>query len=154
MTSKTRYRLQFKFWIDMRSEADQWIVDAIAWLKSERAYTSAVRDGLRLIVSLKQNDVSVLLEMFPWVKDKLTPPAPGGGGELEALRAELAALRTMLTGDTLKMQSAAPGNSKPLAAPKIELPRFEELDDMPTVILKKANLDSSLNFVNAMKGLQ
>jgi len=47
-------------------EAD--VADTIANLKKDRRFAPTVRDGIRLVADLRQGNLEVLFELFPWVK--------------------------------------------------------------------------------------
>ena len=62
------------------------VAEHIQKLKSERAFTSTIRDGIRLIVDLRAGRVDVLRELFPDIVAKLSgnanPPNTSSGGDL------------------------------------------------------------------------
>lgn len=68
---RKRYQRQFKFWLNALNRQDQKIIEDIDNLKTERSFTQAIREGLRLIPSLMRGETDVLFEMFPAIKDKL-----------------------------------------------------------------------------------
>lgn len=72
------FRERFFFWLDVRKPDEFEVTELISELKRQRAYTSAIRDGIRLIVDLRAGRVGVLLELFPWVATALggQTPAP------------------------------------------------------------------------------
>lgn len=63
-----RFRLRFTFWLDMLKQGEAAIADAIDSLKDERLFSQTVRDGIRLIMSLRSGKLDVLFELFPWVR--------------------------------------------------------------------------------------
>ena len=75
-------RKRYNFWLDEKNPGDWALNDLIAKLKNpERGqgqFTRAIREGLRLWDSLQKRDVSILLELFPWVADAIrkTQSAP------------------------------------------------------------------------------
>lgn len=71
MTADSRYRVMHKFWLDVTRDDEDHLDEYIHSLKLKRRFTQTVRDGLRLIRSLRNGDVSVLLELFPWITDRL-----------------------------------------------------------------------------------
>jgi len=86
---KRRWRFQFKFWLDANSERDKPIGEYLEAEKSRRKMTATIRDGVRLIQSLRNRDTSVLLELFPWIRDAFQPETPGDG--MNALLQKIAA---------------------------------------------------------------
>ena len=67
-----RFAKQYQFWLDLNKEAESQIAEAINRLKEHRLYSATIRDGIRLVCSLRNGDSSVLLELFPWVKEALS----------------------------------------------------------------------------------
>jgi len=47
-----RFRLQYKFWLDMNKPDEEALAEVIDELKQDRTYTRVVRDGIRLVVDL------------------------------------------------------------------------------------------------------
>lgn len=70
---KKRFRLMYKFWLDVNKPDEFELAEQIDELKAEHTFTKTIRDGLRLIQSLRQGRVDVLLEMFPFVEAELQP---------------------------------------------------------------------------------
>lgn len=76
--AKNRFRLRYTFWLDLLKSDEQQLSDDIVALKEERSFAATIRDGIRLVLDLREGRVDVLCELFPWVKDKLQlVPAPG-----------------------------------------------------------------------------
>lgn len=67
--AKERFRLQFKFWLDVNKPDEYELAEMIAELKESKAFSGAVRDGIRLMVDLWRGNLDVLLTLFPWVED-------------------------------------------------------------------------------------
>lgn len=67
------YRVMQKFWLDVSKRDERELAQQIVELKNQRAYTSTIRDALRLFLDLKQGRADVLLELFPWLKEGLQP---------------------------------------------------------------------------------
>ena len=86
---KRRWRFQFKFWLDANSHRDKPIGEFLEAEKSRRKMTATIRDGVRLIQSLRNRDTSVLLELFPWLVTEFQPETPGDG--MNALLQKIAA---------------------------------------------------------------
>ena len=61
------FRLRFNFWLDVTKSHENEVAAEIEQLKADRLFTKTVRDGIRLIVSLRRRDTSVLYELFPWL---------------------------------------------------------------------------------------
>lgn len=70
----TSYRVMFKFWLNVARPDEKNIAETIDSLKENRSFSSAIRDGIRLINDLRQGSTEVLHELFPWVlEDHSTP---------------------------------------------------------------------------------
>ena len=155
-------RKRFEFWLNDQRQEDWLVYELIGKLKKptkgQGQFTRAIREGIRLWTSLRDGQVDVLLELFPWVREALTKSAPvasvGGAGGSD-LAKEIAAQIILQGGTTgFLMQSAATPTGKQITAPKFEIPNFED-DDQPTVIVRaSSNTDSSLNFVTALRSMQ
>ena len=63
------FRLRFMFWLDLNKPDENDLAETIGQLKQERSFSRAIRQGLRLWTSLRQRDVSVLLELFPDIRE-------------------------------------------------------------------------------------
>ena len=160
-------RKRFEFWLNDQRQEDWLVYELIGKLKKptkgQGQFTRAIREGLRLWTSLRDGQIDVLLELFPWVREALTKSAPAqsvsgvGGSDL----AKEIAAQIILQGGTggYLMQSAMPTaqpkqiTGKQLAAPKFDLPKFED-DELPTMVISKVTrTDASNNFINSLRGL-
>ncbi len=61
-------RKQQKFWLDADKPDEQTLIDACEDLKGRKMFAKVVRDGLRLMLDLRQGKTDVLHELFPWTK--------------------------------------------------------------------------------------
>lgn len=144
-----------RFQLRTNHPIDSHVEEILNFKRSQRAEVTAIRDGVRLLWALENNDLSVLFEMFPHLKSQFIAPAGGDGGPLDEIRGMLEMIAAQQkTGNGYLMQSSSgQGTGKQLNAPQFALPIFE-MDDEPTVIIKAStNTDSSLNFVSALKSL-
>jgi len=165
MVAKARYRprRQFKFLLYQDVDMELVLTDFIARLKSERKYVTVIRNGLRLMGSLMQNDLSVLDELFPWVRESIlasapkTPPAPPSNGNLEHIiqsTVQASVQQAFMNMPSLPATTpvAAPlKQSGTLGAGKVmALPTFDD-DEDDTLVLKEAVGTSSFdNFMASM----
>lgn len=155
----TRYRLRFPFWLDMHKPDEAALADQIELLKNDRSFAVTVRNGIRLIVDLRAGRLDVLLELFPWVGERLASGAGGHGDD--DLKRELQRLQ-----DLIMQQGGigAPPSDYPMMKPaglksitgvgrKMELPTFDDDDDGETLVMKKnTSTNASLNFLNQLQG--
>jgi hypothetical protein len=152
------YRLMYKFWLDMMKPEEEALADMIEKMKSARSYASAVRDGLRLINDLRQGNVTVLLELFPFVKTAL---ASGGNDDNGGIsKADLERLEALIKESQLQPIApplAASGGLKPLGGLKpIAPPAYDEDEGMSLVVSKAegGGDDATQNFLKSMMALQ
>lgn len=76
---QNRYRLRFVFWLDMLRPDELKLADKIELLKNERLFAKTIRDGIRLVVDLREGRVDVLRELFPWVLEQQVTANQNGG---------------------------------------------------------------------------
>ena len=162
-------RKRFEFWLNDQRQEDWLVYELIGKLKKppkgQGQFTRAIREGLRLWTSLRDGQVDVLLELFPWVREALTKSIPtssaGGRGQLDEIKSmlELIASQQQSYNGYLMQSATAPqpsgqGNIRQLAAPSFAMPVFED-DDQPTVLIcASTSTDSSMNFVSALRNMQ
>jgi hypothetical protein len=88
--SQKRFRLRFTFWLDMHKKDEALIAEQIESLKADRTFASTVREGICLICDLRAGRLDVLLELFPFVAERLKSPSDS------ALQARIDKLETLL----------------------------------------------------------
>ena len=108
---------------------------------------TTIRDGVRLLWALENNDLSVLFELAPHLKDQFLP---GGMNLIQQIQA------MMQSQNAPALPTAGQGGAKPnLGFKALAAPTFEELDDEPTVLIRTStSTDSSMNFVTALRNMQ
>lgn len=57
-------RQQFKFWLDDQKPDEAQLIEVIDDLKANRAFSEALRTGLKLYADLSEGDTSLLFERF------------------------------------------------------------------------------------------
>ena len=161
--AKNRFRLQFKFWLDVSKAEELHLAELIDELKQGRVFSQAIRDGLRLIANLWQGKVEVLLALFPWVEDyffqRFLEQQPSSE---YALAEQIARLERLLleqdaaSGQSLAQPVAATnGGPKPMTVTQVAAPAFD--DNQATLLpIRKAKSDSQAaqNFLNSAFALQ
>jgi len=158
MTNKKRFRLRFPFWLDLHKPDEAALAETIETLKTQRAFASSIRDGLRLIVDLRAGRLDVLFELFPFTKERLGY-GTSTNSDLERRLDELQRL-ILEQGNITAPQTNQPvmksaGGPKALKVPTTTLPHFDDDDDSETIVLKKSsNSSAGLNFITAAFSLQ
>lgn len=155
-----RIREKFWFWLDISRDEDFEIADTISELKRERTFTQTIRDGIRLVVSLRAGRIDVLEELFPAIVERIRKDKGGGDPDgWRRIEQQIADLKLTLAapqGMTMAAQQAGP---KPLdTGPKqnFDLPTFDD-DDDDLITVKKAKgsgRKANENFLAAMMRLQ
>lgn len=64
-----RFRLQFRFWLDILKPGQDWLAEQIERLKESRMFAKAVRIGLLLYITLTEKNVSELEKHFPFIRE-------------------------------------------------------------------------------------
>lgn len=166
--SSPRFRLRFTFWLDMLKKEEANIADTIELMKNERSFSSAIRDGLRLIWDLRQGKLEVLFELFPWVRAEFMEylaeanrsaegaalPAPSDAAHVSDLQEQLDRIEQALMGKGGAAPKMGLGNAIPLAVPQFAAPVFDDGDDALPVVQTDTQSNANQNLVAALLRLQ
>lgn len=120
MANRYRPRRGFNFLLYQDIDMEQVLTDFILRLKKERKYVTTLKNGLRLMGSLMQKDLSVLDELFPWVRSEIAASVSKKGSGDSDLERQIAELKQMMleSGATIKAPPADyPLMKSPAAAP-------------------------------------
>lgn len=164
MASRYRPRRGFNFALYQDLPMEQVLTDFIVQLKKERKYVTTLKNGLRLMGSLMQRDLSVLDELFPFVREAILASVPKveptpSSGDLERMAARAA----QLAAQQVVMQMPGLPATTPVAAPlkpstntlgkgiSFSMPVFEDDDDGDTLVLTKST--KTTNFDNFMASI-
>jgi hypothetical protein len=155
-----RSRRLFKFWLNILNDADYEIAEFLEFSKRRREYTGLIRDGVRLILSLRQGRTDVLFELFPWLRAEVSTLSPQVSHstvlqhQLERLEQLMLQQGAVPVGISPQSETAGQG-PKALDVPRFDLPIIEDDDEDNTVILKRdTSSNSAMNFINSMLNLQ
>jgi len=144
-------RRNVTFWLDERHGLDSDLLRYVRQLKAAREFSSAVKDGLRLIRDLRAGNLDVLFELFPWIeralydalKESQKPPDYGSGisGETVSM-AEIKALllevkEAQQPGGYVQAPTTVSGNLKTLAGSGKALPPPADADDLADLLTVK-----------------
>lgn len=163
-------RFKIAFWLDADKDDELLLLETIDELKAARQFTRAVRDGLRLFVSLSKGETDVLESLFPAVVARLrgegNTDTGGGGGQSEHLaRIESLLLQLQTPGGIVaaarEPQPAAiagnTGGPKPMTTGAAPPPPVYDDDDADLITVKKSEgggRQANENFLAAMRRLQ
>lgn len=155
-------RVSHRFELDIRKAVEGDLDKEIRQLTMDRKFASTVRNALRLVISLNAGDTSVLAELYPhlvtnMIGQGIPVPTPPDTSNLERKVDDLTDLVVSLrkAGEYVMQPTASqpqPGGLKAIAAPAFKMPVFDEDDELPTVIVKKAR-DAGLNFLESLTGV-
>jgi hypothetical protein len=159
---KPEPRKMFKFWLRLDRAEDLKLIEYIEYLVSKRQFVTEIRTALRLLWSLRQGNLWVLFELFPWVRaefmeyvQSLQPPK--SPAELD-LQRQLARLEQLLLqqGNTPidkpgPTKLLTPNGPRPLQAKQaVAAPSFDDDEDVLVARKNKnAGSQSALNFIKS-----
>ncbi len=150
-TTPKRYvpRQTRKFQLRHNHPIDAHVSEILDFSRSQRREVTVIRDGVRLLWALENNDLNVLFELFPHLKTQFLPD---GINLIEQIQSMI------LNSQVLPAQSPAKQSSglKALKAPTFALPIFEDDDeDLPTVITRRStSTDAGANFLGGLSSLR
>ncbi len=72
MDGENRFRLQFKFWLDVNKPDEHALAELCEELKRRGLYTKTIRDGISLVDDLRNGRLDMLFTLYPWVKELIT----------------------------------------------------------------------------------
>lgn len=153
----SRFRLQVKFWLDLHKPEEHNLAELIAELKEQRAFSGAVRDGIRLVADLCRGNLDVLLALFPWVEEALYERFRERQTVSDfALAQQLERLERLLLAHEQPASAVRSGAPKPLAVPVLPGPPVEDEEDVHIISTRKTSTsgDASRNFLDSVMRLQ
>jgi hypothetical protein len=152
MPRKYRPRKEFKFWLYHDRNDDSRLMEFIQYCKSTRQFAKVVRDGIRLIWSLREGNTSVLFELFPHLERQFNPDAENLIAEFRDM---LLQHRNQPAPQPVHIESsvgqAEQGRRKLLRAKKLDLPLLDDDDDGDTLVMTKKS--GPLNGGNLLSGI-
>ena len=147
MAQEKRYRVRRMFQLDLNNPEHVEIDDIIEWLKNDRAYSPAIRDGLRLIWELRQGKTDTLLELFPFVVQAVNNNPDSGGDDDDDLRSDIRVLQRQLA--DLTVMSHAPEGMLIAAQDQVGIPHLNAPDKPELVLIDEPiDADSTGEFLN------
>lgn len=156
-----RSRRVFKFWLNLFNDTEYEIAELLEFAKRRREYTGIIRDGIRLILSLRQGRTDVLLELFPWLNTEIPtlPATTSLSTQSAALQQQLERLEQIILQQgavpvAMPAHSSTHSGPKALDVPSFNLPTLEDDEDDTVVLKKDTSTRSATNFINSMLNLQ
>ena len=120
-----------KFQLRRDHPVDAHVSEILDYSRTKRREVTVIRDGVRLLWALENNDLSVLFEMFPHLKDQFIP---GGLNLIEQIRGMLLQAPPMPP-EPERAGQAAGLKALKSSASAFALPVFEDEDDeLPTIV--------------------
>src|SRR5689334_19838329 len=127
-----------KFQLRHNNPIDVHVGEILDFSRSQRREVTVIRDGVRLLWALQNNDLSVLFEMFPHLKSQFVPD---GLSLMEQIQTLL--LNSQVLRNEPQPQIPQSIGLKSLGTSKFELPSFEDDDELPTIVSNRgASADS------------
>lgn len=131
----------YRFWLNIAKDDEYELAAEIEHLKTERGFTTALRDGLRLILSLRRGEFDVLYELFPGIVERVKNDLLMNALELiresheevKAMRVEVARLKRYAPDED------TPPRPKP-AAPVVSSEQKSEGNAVKNLLKGMANL--------------
>lgn len=154
-----KHRLRFNFWLDIAKPLEEGIADNIEILKNKRSFSSAIRDGLRLIVDLRNGKLDVLFELFPFVKLEIldlmrdVKSDDSDDNSSEDFKAQFQRLEQLILSQGIKQGS--PVINQIGSMKSMQSPIFNDSDDLDLVVTKDTSSggNSAQNFLRSMQAL-
>lgn len=158
MARTKRYRMRYDFQLNIAKDDELAIAEQIANLKTQGLYSKTVRDGIRLVSDLREGNLGVLFELFPWVRaeflEYVASTQPQKSDTETNIQKQLARIEELLAnGETA---SSAPridsgvGGPKKMVVPQVAAPALDDDDtDLLVVAKAKSSGNASQNFLNS-----
>lgn len=147
MPRKYRPRKEFKFWLYHDRDEDSRLMEFIQYCKSTRQFARVVRDGIRLIWSLREGNTRILFELFPHLERQFNPDA-------EDL---IAQFREMLLQQRAQPQLAPVSSGvgeintpKSFSATKTTLPLLEDDDGDDTMVITRVSENNGKEVMSSL----
>lgn len=148
-TTPKRYvpRQTRKFQLRHNNPIDAHVGEILDFSRSQRREVRVIRDGVRLLWALENNDLNVLFELFPHLKSQFIPDGLSLMDQIQSLFLS----SQVLPQATPVSQSSG---SKSLNAPTFALPTFDDDDDLPTLVTHNATYTNESAVANFLGGIR
>lgn len=157
-----------EFQLERESVQDARLLDIVTYLKKKHRFVPTLREAIRLIMDLRAGSTAVLFEMFPWIKEQLElgegvtiekPPEPPPSSDIKSLEEKVDQLTQVVLQQNIgkvmspKVEESSVGLKK-LPSKQLEMPNFDNDDDIKIATQRDTKTDSSLKFMEALHSLQ
>ncbi len=143
-----------KFQLRRDHPVDAHVSEILDYSRTKRREVTVIRDGVRLLWALENNDLSVLFEMFPHLKDQFIP---GGLNLIEQIQSMLLQSHSLpLQAEPERVGQGIGLKAMSASASAFALPVFEDDDDeMPTIVTGKnsSNVNAAANLIGLALGM-
>ena len=141
MPRKYRPRKEFKFWLYHDRAEDSRLMEFIAYCKATRQFARVVRDGIRLIWSLREGNTDVLFELFPHLERQFKPDAETLIEQFRQMLMQQQVAAPVQPPAPLAISNGAAeqGGPRALNVPPIVLPLLDDEDDAETLVLNASS---------------
>ena len=157
-------KIRLNFWLDTSLHEEAVIASMVYYLKyggegsPGRIFAKTIRDGIRLVWSLRRGELDVLFELFPWTQAEFAGRSLAPVGQSPKLTSQLERIEQLLLEQQYQpISEAEQGSIKQLDVGSFGPPKFDEDDDQPSVTLRKATSSggtATQNFLNSLQALQ
>jgi hypothetical protein len=143
-------RETWRFQLRLDNSIDTHVRDILKYAETQRRSVTMIRDGVRLLWALENDDLSVLFDLFPKLKERFEP---NSADLLEEFR-QMLVNHHPSPPDIPTLPSLSKGSAKPLLAPEVPMPTFEDEDTMVVRRDVNAGANTTANFLDAAFGFQ
>jgi len=136
-----------KFQLRLNHPIDAHVGKILDYAKSQRREVTMIRDGVRLLWALQNDDLNVLFELFPHMQRQFKPDAEELIEQFRQMLMQYSSAPVQPVSQPLSMGQSGP---KPLNAPQfaLPLPDDDEEDGDDTLLVNRSS-DSNANSVMA-----
>ena len=140
-----------KFQLRRDHPIDAHVIEILDYAKGQRSEVTMIRDGVRLLWALKNDDLRVLFELFPHLERQFNPDAEDLIAEFRHM---LLQHRNEPASQPVQIESGIrpeeQGGRKMLSVAKIDLPLLDEDDGDDTIVIKQANENNGKDVIASL----
>ena len=149
MARRYRPRKEFKFWLYHDLAEDTRLMEYIQFLVRTRRFATTIRNGLRLMWTLGQGDLSVLFDLFPTLRSQFTPDNTALIEEFRRLLHEQSHVPASSPG-LMRLEAGELPSARTFA-----LPVLDDDDDQATLVIKRdTSTTAGDNFLKSILSIQ